>query len=171
MRNKAPWTMTLSLDARRRNLDEALVSFIAALGDGWFSAFYIMRSDFPNVLPTTWTKLTNSGLLKDMNMNVEAYQFTPLGYVMALKVSRRSDDPQFRAKIGNLCKVLKDSVKVRSDFAWVPFDTLVAGSGVSKEFAYNVLDADLIRHVLGRIGAAWDGEHLVKVPNDFGLPI
>ena len=45
----------------------------------------------------------------------------------------------------------------------------MAESGVSEAFAYNALDADLIRHILGRIGAAWDGEHLVKVPNDFGL--
>ena len=150
-------------------MDEALVSFMAALGDGGFSAFYIMPPDFPGVLPTTWTELTKRGLLKDLDMNVEAYQFTPFGYVKTLKVSGRSDDPEFRHKLGDLCKVLKDSVKGRSDFAWVPFDTLVAESGVSREFAYNALDADLIRHVLGRIAAERDGEHLVKVPNDFGL--
>ena len=109
--------MTLSPDASRRNIEEALVSFIKALGEGWLSAFYIMRSDFPDVLPTTWTELTKSGLLKDMDMNVEAYQFTPFGYVKALKVSGRSDDPQFRGKLGDLCKVLKVSFKGRSDFA------------------------------------------------------
>ena len=32
---------------------------------------------------------------------------------------------------------------------------MVAESGVSEAFAYNALDADLIRHVLGRIGATW----------------
>jgi len=30
-------------------------------------------------------------------------------------------------------------------------------------FAANVLDADLILHILGKIGVAWDGEDLVKV--------
>jgi hypothetical protein len=163
--------MTLSPDTRRRNLDEALVSFLDALGDEWFCTFYISPPDFPNVLETTWPELIRRRLLKDTNMNEEMYLFTPLGYVTALKVSGRSDDPQFRAKLGNLCKVLKDSLKGRSDFAWVPFDTLVVESGVSKEFAYNALDADLIRNVLERIGAAWEGEHLVRVPNDFGLPI
>ena len=103
-------------------------------------------------------------------MNEVMYKFTPPGYVTALEVSGRSEKPEFREKLGRLCKVLKDSVKGRSDFAWVPFDTLVAESGVSTEFVYNSLDADLIRHVLGRIGAEWDGEHLVKVPIDFALP-
>jgi len=163
--------MTLSTDARRRNLDEALASFVAALGDGWFSPFYINPSQFPDVLDTTWPELVRRGLLKDANINEERYKVTPFGYVTALKVSRRSDDPEFRRKLGNICKVLKDSVKGRSDFALVPFDTLVADSGVSTEFAYNALDADLMRHVLGRIGAEWDGEHLVKVPIDFGFPI
>ena len=161
--------MTLSRDARRRNPEEALVSFMDALGDGWFSAFYINRSDFAHVLPTTWTELTKRGLLKDMDMNVEMHQLTPLGYITALRVSGRSDEQQFRENLGRLCKVLKDSLKGRSDFALIPFQELVAESGVSEAFAYNALDADLIRHILGRIGAAWDGEHLVKVPNDFGL--
>lgn len=161
--------MTLSPDARRRNLEEALVSFLDALGDGWFCVFYISPSDFPNVLPTTWTELTKRGLLKDSDMNVEMYELTPLGYVTALRVSGRSDEQQFRERLGRLCKVLKDSLKGRTDFALVPFQELVAESGVSEVFASNSLDADLIRHILGRIGAAWDGEHLVKVPNDFGL--
>lgn len=81
--------MTLSPEERWRNLDVALVSFVAALGDGWVFRFYIMRTDFPDVLPTTWPELTKRGLLEDMNMNVEAYKFTPLGYVKALKVSGR----------------------------------------------------------------------------------
>ena len=64
---------------------------------------------------------------------------------------------------------MKHSLKGRSDFALIPFEDLVAESGVSEAFASNALDADLIHHILGRIGAEWDGEHLVKVPNDFGL--
>jgi hypothetical protein len=65
--------------------------------------------------------------------------------------------------------VLKDSLKDRTDFALIPFQELVTESGVSEEFACNALDADSIRHILGRIGPAWDGEDLVKVPDDFGL--
>ncbi len=161
--------ITLSVDARRRNLVEALVSFVDALGDGWFCVFYISPSEFPNVLKTTWPELIKRGLLKDTAMNEEMYQFTPLGYVTALRVSGRSDEQQFRENLGRLCKVLKDTLKGRSDFALIPFRELVAKSGVSEAFAYNALDADLIRYILGRIGAAWDGEHLVRVPNDFGL--
>lgn len=161
--------MTLSPDARRKNLNEALVRFLNALGAGQFSVLYIDPADYPDVLPTTWTKLTNRGLLKDMNMNVEMYQITPFGYITALKLSGRSDEQQFRKELGRLCKVLKDSLKGRTDFALIAFEDLVKQSGVSEAFAYNVLDADLIRHILGRIGAQWDGEHLVRVPHDFGL--
>ena len=169
-RRKAARTMTVSSDAKRRNLDEALASFLEALGDELFRTFCISLSDFPHVLLTTWMELTNQGWLEEVSLNYEMYRLTPLGYVTALRVSGRSDDQQYRENLGRLCKVLKDSLKGRSDFSLIPFQELVAESGVSTEFAYNVLDADLIRHVLGRIGAEWDGEHLVKVPNEFGLP-
>jgi len=66
---------------------------------------------------------------------------------------------------------LKDSLKRRYDFVLIPFQELGTESGVSEEFAYNALGADLIRHILGRIGPAWDGEHLVRVPNDFSLTL
>lgn len=162
--------MTLSADARRANLNEALIAFLNGLGDGQFGVFYITTADYPHVLPTTWTGLVNTRLLKDLNMNVEMYQFTPSGYIAALKLSGRSDEQQFREGLGNLCRVLKGSLKDRTDSALVPFQDLVKESGVSEAFAYNALDADLIRHILGRIGAHWDGEHLVRVPHDFGLP-
>ena len=40
---------------------------------------------------------------------------------------------------------------------------------VNEECASTVPDADFIRHILGRIGAAWDGENVLRVPGDFGL--
>jgi hypothetical protein len=162
--------MTLSADARRANLNEALLAFLDKLGDGQFCWFYIIRTDYPDVLPTTWTELSNRGLLKDTDTNVETYQFTPRGYITALKLSGRSDEQQFREGLGNLCRVLKGCLKDRTgDFALIVFTNLVKESRVSEAFAQNALDADLIRHVLGRIGARWDGDQLVRVPHDFGL--
>jgi hypothetical protein len=161
--------MTLSADARLVNLNEALIAFLNALGESQFSYFYIMRTDYPGVLDTTWTELTRRGWLKDTNMNVTSYQFTPFGYVQALKISRRSEEPQFRERLGSICKVLKDSLKDRTDFDLIAFQDLVKESGVSEGFAQNALDADLIWHIFGRIGAQWEGEHLVRVPHDFGL--
>ncbi len=104
-----------------------------------------------------------------MNMNVEMYQLTQLGYVTALKISGRTDDPQFREKLGMLCKVLKSSLHGRTDFGLIALYDLVRESGVSESFARNALDADLIRHIFGKIGAAWEGEHIVRVPSNFGL--
>jgi hypothetical protein len=161
--------MTLSADARITNLNEALVAFLNALGEEQFSYFYIMRTDYPSVLDTTWTELTRRGWLKDANINLRCYQFTPFGYIQALKISKRSEEPQFRERLGSICKVLKGSLKGRADFEFIAFQDLVKESGVSAAFAQNVLDADLIWHVLGRMGAEWEGEHLVRVPHDFGL--
>jgi hypothetical protein len=161
--------MTLSSDARRQNFDGALVSFLDALGDRLFCTFYISPSDYPNVLATTWTELTSRGLLNHLDWNIEMYQLTPLGYVTALKISGRADDPEFREKLGRLCKVLKGSLKDRTDFAFVAFHDVVKESGLSEDFARNALDADLIGRILGRTGAMWEGEHIVRVPNNFGL--
>jgi hypothetical protein len=161
--------MTLSANARIANLNEAMIAFLDALGEGAFSYFHIVRTAYPGVLGTTWTELTDHGWLRDENMNVVWYQFTPFGYVQALKVSGRSKEQQFLKGLGNICKVLKDALQNRSDFALVVFQDLVRDSGVSEAFARNAIDADLIWHVLGRIGAQWEGEHLLKVPPNFGL--
>lgn len=162
--------MTLSVDDRRKNLKEALVTLLNALGDGKFATFWIDPNEFPNVLPTTWTELSNRYLLEDMNLNVPQYRFTPFGYVRALRVSGRADDNQFREDLGKICKVLKDSVKGRNEFAFFDLYELVKESGVSEAFAQNAIDADLITHVLDRVGARWEGDSfIIKVPHNFGL--
>jgi hypothetical protein len=104
-----------------------------------------------------------------MNVSVEIYQLTSLGYVTALKISGRSNEPQFSEMLGKLCKVLKGRPKGRTDFALISFQDLVRESGVFEAFAYNVLDADLVARMLGRIGATGEGEHLVIVPHDSAL--
>jgi hypothetical protein len=161
--------MTLSTDDRRKNLNEALIAFINRLGDGWFSDFRITPTDYPDVLKTTWPELTNRSFLEDKNENVTSYQFTPRGYITALKLSGRSNEQQFREGLGKLCGVLKDCVKDRNNFDFIVFQELVRKSGVSEAFAHNALDADLIGNIFGIIGADWAGENLVKVPPNFGL--
>jgi hypothetical protein len=72
--------MTLSVDDRRANLREALIAFLIALGDRQFDLFFIEPAKYPEVLPTTWVELTNRNWLKEMDMNIELYKFTPSGY-------------------------------------------------------------------------------------------
>ena len=162
--------MTLSVHYRCANLKMALISFLDALGDRPLRSLDISPLNYPCVLPTTWTELTNQGLLQDSNIQDAMYGLTNTGYVEALRVSGRSDEPQFQEKIGKLCKVLKDSLKDRTDFALIPLPEIVAKSGLSEGFVENAVDADLIRHMLGRAGAHWDGQStVVRVPHDFGL--
>ena len=76
-----------AFDARRRNLNEALVSFIETMDDGRFSTSDIDPVDYPNVLLTTWMRLTKRGLLKVGGMKGEKYELMPLGFLTALKIS------------------------------------------------------------------------------------
>jgi len=167
---KGHTTVTLSVDDRRENLKEALIGFLDVLGDRSFSNFWIDPNEFPEVLATTWTDLTAKYWLREMNWNIQMYQFTPSGYVQALRISGRAKDTQFREDLGKICKVLKDSVKGRASFSFFGLHELAKESGVSVTFAQNAIDADLIRYVLGRVGARWEGDSLViKVPHNFGL--
>jgi hypothetical protein len=162
--------MTLSIMVRRKNLNEALVSLLNSLGEAPFTDLTFVPSHYPDVLPTTWTEMTKCGLLEDEGMNIVAYRLTKYGYIRALQESGRSEDPEFREQLGKICKVLKGCLNGRTDFGLISFHELVKESGVSEAFAQNALDADLIRHVLGRNGPGWDGDHAVRVPHDFGIP-
>src|ERR1019366_1415587 len=104
-------TLTSSSDARRRNLNKALVSFLESRDDGRCSTSNIDPADYPDVLPATWTQLTKRGLLKNGDTNAEKYELTPLGYLTALQISMRSHAPQMRGKLGRFYRVGKDSFK------------------------------------------------------------
>ena len=162
--------MTLSINDRKADANKALCEFLSGIEGQHFDT-YIAREKYPHVLPTTWTELVKCRWLREMDMNVEYYRFTVPGYVQALKVSQQSDEPAFREGLGRICKVLKGCLKGRTECALVIFDDLITQAGVSSPFASNAIDCDLIRYVLGRVGAEWDGEHLIRVPNDFGHPI
>jgi hypothetical protein len=163
--------MTDSPEARRENFDEALIGFLNALGSRSLRSFDINPSDYPGVWLTTWTELTTQGLLEDFNIQVDMYRLTGSGYLEALRVSGSSGEPQFQENLGSLCKVLKDSLKGRREFALISFQDVVARSRLSEAFVENAIDADLIGNILGRTGARWDGQCLViRVPHDFGLP-
>jgi hypothetical protein len=161
--------MTLSAEDRRRNMNEALIEFFDELADQYIRFFRIVRINYPNVLPTTWKELTDRHWIRAIDANDQLYEFTATGYREALKQSGRDREPQFLEGIGKLLRVLKDSVKGRTCSSLIPFEALVQQSGVSREFAYNALDADLIRHVLKRNGAEWDGGNVVQVPPNFGI--
>jgi hypothetical protein len=166
---KGQSTMTLSVDDRRENLRDALIAFLNKLGDRRLNLFFIDRAKYPQVIPTTWTELSKRYWIKDVASTIEWYTFTPLGYVQALKVSGRADEAQFRADLGKLCKVLKDSLKGRTTKSLIDLYAEAKESGLSAAFVKNALDADLIGEILGKFGAQWEGDTTIKVPPNFGL--
>src|SRR5260370_29823679 len=105
--------MTVSANDRTRNMDEALMAFLSAMGDLQFVAYDIDPARHPDVLATTWTELEKRGWLEDINANIPYFRFTPFGYARALKVTGRTDAPEFRERLGQLCGVLKDAVNRR----------------------------------------------------------
>lgn len=152
-------------------MKEALVAFLGALGEREFTLFIIDPTQNAKVLPTTWLELTEKGWIRDMDMTPQSYQLTPMGFVEALRVSGLSGEKQFREKLGRVCNVLKGRVKDRTTFSFIAFWDLVKESGLSGAFVQNAIDADLFRWVLGRIGAQWEGDHLIKIPPNFGLTL
>ena len=82
--------MNSPCDAKRRILDEALASFLEAVGEEQFRTFPLSPSDFLHVPLAIWMQLINRGLLEEVDMNYEMYRLTPLGYVTARKASGHS---------------------------------------------------------------------------------
>jgi hypothetical protein len=162
--------MTLSPQARCENFDEALTAFLKALGDRPLRSLDISQSDYPSVCRTTWTELAEHGFLEDLNANAAMYRLTGPGYAEALKVSGRSDERWFQEDLGCLCKVLKDALCGRSEDEFIPLQVAATNSGLTEAFVENAIDADLIWEIFGKVGAHWSGEHLIRVPHNFGLP-
>jgi hypothetical protein len=161
--------LTMSSGDRRAYINQALAEFLNSLGDGMLCHFRIEPKDYPAVLKTTWLELTSRGWLHDMDMNPEMYELSAAGYVEALHLSGRCKKPEFLEALGRICMVLKGRMKDRADSQLIDFYTLVREANVSEGFAFNAIEADLIRCVIGKVGARWDGELLIEVPPDFGL--
>jgi hypothetical protein len=163
--------MTLSAEGRRTNVNEALKAFLDGLAGGYFGTVYLERSNYPHVLNTSWTVIANEYLIEPIDDAEQFFRLAPAGYREALTLSGRDRDQQFRQDLGKLCEVLKKRVKGRDCGGVTMRLDLVQQSGLSEGFVCNALGADLIRHVLNRHGAEWDGDNLIRVPLDFGIPL
>lgn len=171
--------MTLSADDRGTNHREALVAFLDRLGDQHLALFEIRKKDLPRVLKTTWVELMRKGFLVDESpLGTERLKLTCSGYVAALEVSGRSKEPGFLEDLRRLCAALKNCVKRRADleadFKIISLQCLVEGSGLSKAFALNAIDCELIERVFRQRGAKWTdckSRHFIKVPSDVGIKL
>ena len=163
--------MTLSKDARRQNLDEAILLLMDALhGRSIMEVFIDERSVDPRILPTTWGELKERGLVKETNSRY-TYVLSGPGWIKGLKLRGKFDSDKLNVMTGGLCAALKDRVKGRQDEAFVQVAQLAADSGLPEAFIRNAVESDLIREKFGTKGARWASGSLnfIVVPVGFGM--
>jgi hypothetical protein len=79
----------------------------------------------------------------------------------------------FMRRVGRILALLKKHVDGRKDSAFIPFQSLVLGSGEPEGFLFNIIDSRASTTLnSGRIGAKWHDNQkgrLVFIPVDFNL--
>jgi len=162
-------TMTVSLDRRRRNLNEALIRMTEHAGETpLYELDFEAKSDrFKDILATTWDELMECGYTKWRWQ--DTYNLTVEGWTEGMILLERHKQPEFEAKLHKLMGTLKGQVKGRDDYeAYLPLEQAAAESGVSQELIHNVLEGRFIEKVLGRIGARLDTDQVIVIPRRFG---
>jgi hypothetical protein len=88
---------------------------------------------------------------------------------------RANASGRFQAKLGQLCRVLKDRLEGnRSQGAVFQIEGAAQQAGLALDFVFNVIESRAIELCLHRRGAQWDkgGRGSVMcIPNDFGLDL
>lgn len=164
--------MTLSTEARRQNLDEAILLLIGNLGNrSIFEVFIEERVLDDRILPSTWDELKRRYLVRETNCR-SIYTLSGPGWIVGLRLRNEFDTDELSAKTGRLCAALKDRVKSRKFNAVVRADQLAVDSGIEVAFIRNAIESDLIGQLFHVIGADWVHQYrgtLVSIPRDFGL--
>jgi hypothetical protein len=161
--------MTVSLDARRHNFNEALIRMTEDAGETpLYDLDFETKSDrFEDILATTWDELMECGYTRWRWQ--DTYNLTVEGWTEGMVLLERHKQPEFEAKLQRLMGTLKDQIKGRDDYeAYLPLEQASAESGVSQELIRNILEGRFIEKVLGRIGAKLDTDQVIVIPRRFG---
>jgi len=167
--------MTLSRDARRKNLEDALLILMDDVGSQTFlTAFINERSLDSRILPTTWLELKNQYLVREAMYGSGYYTLTGSGWIAGLKLLNQFDTPEMKLRAGKLCAALKDRVKGRQYEQMATVGEIATKADLSEDFVRDAIESDLIRELFGTKGAGWaapDGRgKFIEIPVDFGHP-
>lgn len=162
--------MTLSADFRSNNRQRALRALFENLEDGCVGTVLFSKSDFPDVLATTWKDIEDESWIQRL---YGQYVLTSNGLREALRAPGKIDDEQLKARLGRLCGTLKAYVKDRDEDAVVSFPSLVQLADLPEGFVFNAIECDLFELILDRKGASWCNGmkgFAVTIPVNFGHP-
>ncbi len=152
---------------------QVLALMLYHLGDRRICTTYFdsTNAPFDTFLKTTWIELHERHYIASLFRGMPTYKLTKWGYARGLKEANALGEPHFKARLGKIASVLKNSVKGRTQAALVSVETIVRESNLDDGFVYNALEANLLEEVLGIHGTAWpqgfEGR-LVVVPITFG---
>jgi hypothetical protein len=164
--------MTLSKDARWKNLDDALLVLMDKVqGQTFLAVFVDERSLDSRILPTTWIELKNRYLVRQAMSWY--YTLSGSGWIEGLKLLNQLDTPEMKSKAGKLCAALKDRVKGRQYEQIAHVSEIATEADLSEDFVRDAIESDLIRELFGTKGAGWatpeDRGKFIEIPVDFGL--
>lgn len=172
-------TVTLSNKDREADIEKALRLMLDELGSRALDAVDINTTSVPfdGVLRTTWRELLQQGLVELVGRwnSAEVYAITGQGWLQALRITGRIDDPAFRGQMFTLKARLQAAVKSRHLDVRLYTDEFAAASGLSEDFVYNAIESELLDNERNIHGAYWDlinakRGQLIVVPVQFGLP-
>lgn len=153
--------MSLSPEARRQNMANALTLMLNQVGDNAIEASFIQSEGQPYnaVEATTWKELIDKFLIRNITWRT------------AMMLNNRHEEPEFKRKLGILSAFLKDSVKGRHHPGLLGVHAIAIGTSLDWRFIRNVLRAEMLEYVFHMKGAQMSSDGVVvTVPIDYGLP-
>ena len=166
--------MTLSKDSREANLVRALEILLDEVGDG-YHAQCLLATDEPTVtevLPTTWSDLTDRGwVLRRETNGPDLYTLTARGWTAAMDLTGRLRRPETLARMERLAAALKATVRTvgRREEGIAEVPALASAVNASDDWVLNALEGDLLSSAFpGRKWRVRVSHPLVWVPVDFG---
>jgi hypothetical protein len=165
--------MTLSADARKQAIRDALTLMLAAVGDRAFDeAFCDVRRHDVSVAPfdglswTTWEDLEARSYVRPAHsIGLRTFRLTGAGWIAALKVARQYDTPAQKNRILTLRQALIDANKGRPALGTlVSIPEIVEWTGLPRGWVTSA--------VLSQLLASWfkDDRMRLEIGRDIRIP-
>jgi hypothetical protein len=141
--------MTISPEMRRQNMNLALRKMSERLGEDFFDNGGFADTDpyFSEVLPTAWEELKDEGLVIEVQacMGEHArYMLTGLGWIEAIRLTGKLEDPVFRQQVIDFKTRLKAFVKGRQREATVSIPEFSRDFGIPQQWICNIIESGLL---------------------------
>jgi hypothetical protein len=171
--------MSVSKEARTKDLVDLLTAYVAAIGDRFRLEIMVGPHDdgFMTFLPTTWVELEQGGLLAPRHTfgtNGETWELTADGWLAGLELSGQIESTDLRERAVMLAQGLKALVKGRSSAVAPMVDERDLGPqvGLPVGWVRNALECNLLNAVFPTKDMTVEHDNrnrCFRVPPLFGL--